>query len=162
MAILPRHARTRTHPGVLTRARLLRALLTRIVRPALALVLSLPAAGACSADGDSASARPASPRPESTPQSIGSTAPGAQRRDRTVVGVFTDLRTEPLLQGADVKVSGSGTTLVLAGEVPSTAARDRALEIARRHLGTFTLVDSLRVAAPASDRAAQPAKDGAP
>ena len=160
MAILPRHARTRTHPGVLTPARLFRARLSRIVHPAFPLVLSLLAAGACSA-GDSASERPESPRAESAPQPVGSTAPGVQRRARTVVGVFTDLRADPLLEGARVKVSGSGTTLVLAGEVSSPAVRDRALEIARRHLGTFTLLDSLRIAAPAPDRAAEPTNEGA-
>jgi hypothetical protein len=136
------------------------------------LVLSLLAAGACSAEGDSAPA--SSPSARSDASRGGGTAAGSardttsavHRRFRAVLGIVAGLREEALLRGTDVKVSGSGTTIVLAGEVPSAAARERAVEIARGHAGAFTLVDSLRVggagASASGPAGAEPANAGGP
>jgi hypothetical protein len=136
------------------------------------LVLSLLAAGACSAEGDSAPARPPSARPDASrgaaaaAGSARDTTSAVQRRFRAVLGIVAGLREEALLRGTDVKVSGSGTTIVLAGEVPGAAARERAMEVARAHARGFTLVDSLRVgvtdASAGVPAGADPADAGGP
>jgi hypothetical protein len=151
----------------LTGARLSRAVPPRIVRTASAIALSLLAAGACSADGESASARPESPRSDSAAGGITAagqvgarraaapdTSSPVQRRFRAVLAIIGDLREEALLKGRDVRVTGSGTTLVVSGEVPGAAARDRALEIARSRAAGFTVVDSLRIAASSAPNGA--------
>ncbi|MBA2565571.1 MAG: hypothetical protein H0V09_09145 [Gemmatimonadetes bacterium] len=77
------------------------------------------------------------------PAPLASASP--QRRDTTVVRVFSDLRQDPLVRGEDVMVRARGTALILSGSVSSRPVRDRVREIAGRRLGSFSLVDSLTV-----------------
>ena len=79
-------------------------------------------------------------------------SPLAQRRDTTVVRMFAALRKDSLLVGQPLTVGARGTTVILRGTVTTSAARERALDLVRAHLGTFSLIDSVEVAGPESRR----------
>ncbi len=85
----------------------------------------------------------------------------AQRHDATVYAVIGDVARDSLLQGQVIQVTARDTTLLLNGTVSDSAMHARLLEIARAHVGSFTLVDSVRVAPsagppPATARAGGP------
>jgi hypothetical protein len=50
------------------------------------------------------------------------------------------------LDGSSINVTTSGSTVTVAGRVPSPAARDRALTLARETTGVSVVVDHLEVA----------------
>jgi hyperosmotically inducible protein len=59
--------------------------------------------------------------------------------------LMTQLSSEPLVKSADIQVTARNGVLVLAGTVPSTAAKQRALTLAREVEGVTQVVDRLRV-----------------
>ena len=100
----------------------------------------------CSRDAD---ARRTAPAPLAR-----DSAARAQRHDATVFAVFGEVAQDSLLQGQVIRVTARDTTLTLSGSVADSAMHERLLEIARAHVGTFILVDSVRVAPAAVPPAA--------
>jgi hypothetical protein len=87
-------------------------------------------------------------------------APG-QRRDATVFEVINEILRDSLLQRQPISVRAKDSTLILKGAVRDEASHRRLLEIAGRHIGRFTMSDSVRVEAPAPAEAERPASDAA-
>lgn len=85
-----------------------------------------------------------------------------QRHDATVFAVIGEVARDSLLRGQVIHVGARDTTLILSGTLPDSAMHERLLEIASAHVGTFTLVDSVRVAPAAVPRAATARADGPP
>ncbi|HEY7462050.1 MAG TPA: hypothetical protein VIC59_09270 [Gemmatimonadota bacterium] len=86
----------------------------------------------------------------------------AQRHDLTVYAIIGDVARDSLLQSQVIQVTARDTTLLLYGTVSDPAMHARVLEIARAHVGSFTLVDSLRVVPPAAPPAATAGAGGQP
>ena len=74
-----------------------------------------------------------------------------QRRDVTVLTIFSRIREDPLTRGRDISVAARGSTLFLTGRVPTEEIHARVLQIVHGQLGGFALVDSLVVDPAAPD-----------
>jgi hyperosmotically inducible protein len=59
--------------------------------------------------------------------------------------LMTKLSSERLVKGADIRVTAKNGVLLLEGTVPSTAAKQRALTLARETEGVTQVVDRIRV-----------------
>jgi osmotically-inducible protein OsmY len=58
---------------------------------------------------------------------------------------MTRLSSEHLVKGADIQVTAKSGVLLLEGTAPSTAAKQRALTLARETEGVTQVVDRIRV-----------------
>lgn len=108
-----------------------------------------PAAVPDPTTASSSRAAPAEPRAPADASAIPSEDASPftpQRRDRTILAVFTAVRDDPLLRNEGIKITARGSSLVVKGVLSTSAAHDRVLEIARAGAGSFTLLDSLQVA----------------
>jgi hypothetical protein len=104
--------------------------------------LSLLVSVACSRGSDRAVDRSGTPAPLSSAEEDES---GLQRRDTTVLRIMSGLSQDSVIRDDSVLVTGTGRQIILQGSVRNADARERVLVIAREHVGTLVLVDSLRV-----------------
>jgi hypothetical protein len=121
--------------------------LARPLRRVLSLqLLALVAVTAQACERDSRLESAAEPSPGApVPVAETDSLDAGSRRDATVLTIFSAIREDSLTRGRDITVAATDTTLVVKGRVAREPSRRRVLEIVRRHLGRFTLVDSLVV-----------------
>jgi osmotically-inducible protein OsmY len=87
----------------------------------------------------------------------------AEPRDDTTIetAVQAKFYTEDLTRGRPIDVSAQNGAVTLSGTVPTDAARQRAVELARSAEGVTTVNDQLQVLENTSRAAGAPARDGA-
>jgi hypothetical protein len=69
-----------------------------------------------------------------------------------VLAIVSALQQEPLLREQRVRIKDRNASIVLSGTLPTSAARDRLLEVAEAHGRGLPIVDSLVVAPDAGPR----------
>ena len=92
-----------------------------------------------------AAAAPASPAAAAAPSPASPTSPVADGDDSLGARVKTQLSSDARVKGAAIDVTAKNGVVLLQGTVPSTAAKQRALTVARGTDGVTQVVDRLHV-----------------